>query len=105
MKRSSMTLQEGSSKVCGAFCAAALLASCVHLSAQSVKDPGVRASAAGAGGPLPGLVADESAFFSDGLARFAEIEVVAGGKNNGLGPRFNSNQCLSCHAQPAAGGS
>src|SRR6202035_1003173 len=27
------------------------------------------------------------------------------GNNNGLGPRFNSNQCLSCHAQPAAGGS
>ena len=100
-----MTLQEGSSKICGAFCAAALLASCVQLSAQSVKDPGVRAGAAGAGGPLPGLVADESAFFSDGLARFAEIEVVAGGKNNGLGPRFNSNQCLSCHSQPAAGGS
>ena len=41
----------------------------------------------------------------DGLARFAEIEVVTGGANNGLGPRFNSNQCLSCHSQPAAGGS
>jgi CxxC motif-containing protein (DUF1111 family) len=30
---------------------------------------------------------------------------VTGGNNNGLGPRFNSNQCLSCHSQPAAGGS
>jgi CxxC motif-containing protein (DUF1111 family) len=30
---------------------------------------------------------------------------VTGGSNNGFGPRFNSNQCLSCHAQPAAGGS
>jgi hypothetical protein len=48
---------------------------------------------------------DESTFFQDGQARFAEIEVVRGRANNGLGPRFNSNQCLSCHAQPAAGGS
>jgi CxxC motif-containing protein (DUF1111 family) len=90
-----------------AFVAAVLAASCVRASAQTVKvptDPGVRGGAAGAGGPLPGLTADESAFFKDGLARFAEIEVVAGGNNNGLGPRFNSNQCLSCHSQPAAGG-
>ena len=34
-----------------------------------------------------------------------EIEVVANGANNGLGPRFNSNQCFSCHSQPDAGGS
>jgi CxxC motif-containing protein (DUF1111 family) len=70
-----------------------------------VKDPGVRGGSAGAGGPLPGLTSDERAFFTDGLARFAEIEVVTGGQNNGLGPRFNSNQCLSCHSQPAGGGS
>jgi CxxC motif-containing protein (DUF1111 family) len=87
------------------MCSAALIASCMQLSGQAVKDPGVRAGAAGAGGPLPGLVADENAFFSDGRARFAEIEVVTGGNNNGLGPRFNSNQCLSCHSQPAGGGS
>jgi CxxC motif-containing protein (DUF1111 family) len=77
-------------------------------SAQNIKepsDPGVRNGAAGAGGPLRGLTADETAFFRDGLTRFAEIEVVTGGTNNGLGPRFNSNQCLSCHSQPAAGGS
>jgi CxxC motif-containing protein (DUF1111 family) len=67
-------------------------------------DPGVRGGPAGAGGPLQGLTADESAFFQDGQARFAEIEVVQGGSNNGLGPRFNSNQCLSCHSQPAMGG-
>ncbi len=41
--------------------------------------------------------------FADGQERFAEIEVVTGGNNNGLGPRFNSNQCLSCHSQPAGG--
>jgi CxxC motif-containing protein (DUF1111 family) len=67
-------------------------------------DPGVRGGPAGAGGPLPGLTADETAFFQDGQARFAEIEVVQGGANNGLGPRFNSNQCFSCHSQPAIGG-
>jgi CxxC motif-containing protein (DUF1111 family) len=27
------------------------------------------------------------------------------GTNNGLGPRFNTNQCSSCHAQPNVGGS
>jgi CxxC motif-containing protein (DUF1111 family) len=102
------TRQRGSSKAFGTFFATVLVASGVQTSAQSVKvpfDPGVRSGAAGAGSPLPGLTGDESAFFRDGLARFAEIEVVTGGNNNGLGPRFNSNQCLSCHSQPAAGGS
>lgn len=72
--------------------------------ASGVMDPGVRAGAAGAGGPLKNLTSDESAFFQDGASRFAEVEVVARGANNGLGPRFNSNQCLSCHSHPAAGG-
>ena len=67
-------------------------------------DPGVRGGAPGTGGPLNGLTADETAFFLDGQARFAEIEVVAKGSNNGLGPRFNSNQCFSCHSQPSMGG-
>ena len=67
-------------------------------------DPGVRGGAAGAGGPLQGLKVDETAFFLDGQARFAETEVVANGSNNGLGPRFNSNQCFSCHSQPNMGG-
>ena len=67
-------------------------------------DPGVRGGAASAGGPLQGLTADETTFFLDGQARFAEIEVVNNGSNNGLGPRFNSNQCFSCHSQPSMGG-
>src|ERR1700693_785558 len=101
------TRQQNSSKVFGAFVAVVLVAWCAPMAAQTVKvvDPGVRGGAAGAGGPLPGLTADETAFFNDGMARFAEIEVVTGGTNNGLGPRFNSNQCFSCHGQPAAGGS
>src|SRR5207237_10790849 len=32
------------------------------------------------------------------------FEVVQGGSNNGLGPRFNSNQCFSCHSQQDKGG-
>ena len=72
---------------------------------SSPMDSGVRGGPPGAGGPLPGLTADETAFFRDGQSRFDEIEVVANGTNNGLGPRFNSNQCLSCHSQPSGGGS
>ena len=68
-------------------------------------DPGVRGGPPSAGAPLKGLTADEAAFFQDGLARFADVESVTKGANNGLGPRFNSNQCLSCHSQPNAGGS
>src|SRR5579864_5811290 len=102
------TRQKVPSKAFSALVAVVLATSCLQMSAQTGKapsDPGVRAGAAGAGNPLPGLTADETTFFSDGLARFADIEVVTGGNNNGLGPRFNSNQCLSCHSQPASGGS
>src|SRR5580692_5049596 len=101
------TRQKVALRALGAL-AATLAMSCVYTSAQTAKvpvDPGVRDGAAGAGGPLKGLTADETAFFRDGLARFIDVEVVTGGKNNGLGPRFNSNQCLSCHSQPAMGGS
>jgi CxxC motif-containing protein (DUF1111 family) len=94
------------SKRFGGILALALLTCACTLSQtkSSPVDPGVRAGPPGAGGPLPGLTADEAAFFKDGQGRFAETEVVQGGSNNGLGPRFNSNQCLSCHTQPASGG-
>ena len=73
-------------------------------------DPGVRAAPADGKPPqpLPGVTADEREYFQDGLARFMTIEVVSGagtGEGNGLGPRFNSNQCSSCHLQPVVGGS
>src|SRR5882724_10657029 len=85
----------------------AALATCACTLSQAARpiDPGPRGGAAGAGSPLKGLSADETAFFQDGLARFANIESVSGGPNNGLGPRFNSHSCLSCHAQPNVGGS
>ena len=59
------------------------------------QDPGVRKAATDGGPPvpLPGLTTDELTFFQDGLTRFQDVEVVSGGANNGLGPRFNSNQC------------
>src|SRR5262245_55020604 len=71
--------------------------------AERVHDPAVRGAAAGACGPLPDLSADETAFFQAGLAQFVEVQEVSGDQG-GLGPRFNSNQCSSCHSQPAVGG-
>jgi CxxC motif-containing protein (DUF1111 family) len=46
-------------------------------------------------------------FFTDGLGRFQNVEVVTNstGQNVGLGPRFNFNQCSGCHSQPTIGGS
>lgn len=71
-------------------------------------DPGVQSGNRGTGAALPSVLENDNpgilAFFNDGLARFQEVESVSGGANNGLGPRFNSNQCSSCHAQPAVGG-
>jgi CxxC motif-containing protein (DUF1111 family) len=76
-------------------------------------DPGVRRDPSDNTLPraVAGLGADELTFFQDGLARFGAVEVVSGvGPSalrigNGLGPRFNSNSCQSCHAQPNVGGS
>ena len=75
-----------------------------------VTDPGVRKTAADGGPPpsLPGLSAEELLFYQDGVTRFQEVDVVSGAtgnEGNGLGPRFNSNSCFSCHQQPYMGGS
>jgi CxxC motif-containing protein (DUF1111 family) len=71
-------------------------------------DPGVQSGNRGTGVALASTLANDNpgilAFFNDGLARFQDVEAVSGGANNGLGPRFNSNSCSSCHAQPAVGG-
>jgi CxxC motif-containing protein (DUF1111 family) len=73
-------------------------------------DPGARREPTDNASPiaLAGLGQDERAFFQDGLRRFDTAEVVSGaasGQGNGLGPRFNSDSCLSCHAWPNPGGS
>jgi len=76
--------------------------------AVSQTDPGVQAADRGTGKPL--TTATDSPnytdFFLDGLKRFQNAESVsnAANANVGLGPRFNSVSCSSCHAQPAVGG-
>src|SRR6266853_272856 len=72
-----------------------------------VTDPGVRPGGSNAPAPLAGLTATELAFFQDGLARFSSAKFVRSptGDNSGLGPRYNSNSCVSCHQQPVVGGS
>jgi CxxC motif-containing protein (DUF1111 family) len=71
-------------------------------------DPGVQGASRGTGASIIGAANDPggyTAFFQDGLTRFKSVETVTGVSNVGLGPRFNSNQCSSCHSQPAVGGS
>src|SRR5260370_20491895 len=73
-------------------------------SGNNPSDPGPRGGPPAAGGPVAGLsnIATLYAAFNAGAANFQEVEDVA---HNGLGPRFNSNSCVSCHIQPATGGS
>ena len=68
-------------------------------------DPGVQSGNRGTGATI--ITSDPNGFlpfFTDGQGRFQEVENVSKSANVGLGPRFNSNQCSSCHAQPAIGG-
>ena len=61
--------------------------------------------------PLPSVLQNSPQgsleFFQDGLKRFQDVESVSNSPtgNNGLGPRFNLNQCSGCHSQPTIGGS
>jgi CxxC motif-containing protein (DUF1111 family) len=76
-------------------------------SPPSATDPGVQAASRGTGAGLPLLTKTDGSFqfFQNGLGRFKDVEAVSGGANVGLGPRFNSISCVSCHSQPAPGGS
>lgn len=85
----------------GAVRALAALVVCAVPSFAQV-DPGPRSGAAQAGNALPNLTSIQQAFFSSASARFQRTEDVV---DDGLGPRFNSNSCVSCHAYPAVGGS
>ena len=97
-----------------AFVLACLVALLFPGRALAQTDPGVRPGAingqpaATQMNPLPLSSVNSTdgslQFFQNGLSRFQEVEVVKGGTNNGLGPRFNFNQCSGCHAQPAVGG-
>jgi CxxC motif-containing protein (DUF1111 family) len=66
-----------------------------------VTDPGPRTGGPDAGASLDGLTQAELAFFTAARDIFQEVDEVP----TGLGPRFNSNSCSSCHAQPDVGGS
>jgi len=73
-------------------------------------DPGVQSGNRGTGAALPSVSSNSPsgilAFFIDGQNRFQDVESVSNSPtgNNGLGPRFNSTSCVSCHGQPAVGG-
>jgi CxxC motif-containing protein (DUF1111 family) len=49
---------------------------------------------------LQGLNGQQRALFSQGRAEFVEAEEI----EEGLGPRFNLDSCVGCHAHPAVGG-
>lgn len=68
--------------------------------AYAQTDPGVQGGAARAGLPFANLTDNERDYFDDGLADFIEAE----GVGDGLGPRFNLDNCGGCHSQPAIGG-
>src|ERR1700674_688095 len=64
------------------------------------RDPGPRGGPDAAGGPLPGLIAAQLAFFEAGHVDFRGEE----GVGDGLAPRFNLNSCGGCHTQGGIGG-
>jgi len=68
----------------------------------------VRGNSVGAGNPFTTLTPAQANAFADGMSRFVFFDsvsgTIAGESDAGLGPRFNSNSCGSCHAQPATGG-
>jgi len=76
-------------------------------------DPGIRGGPAGAGGPIANLCNTRSGSSPCSAAQdwtavnsnFKQVNNVSGTAPIGLGPRFSSNSCVSCHSQPAAGGS
>jgi CxxC motif-containing protein (DUF1111 family) len=75
---------------------------------ETAQDPGVQAASRGTGATIINPHQDPNgflAFFEDGKTRFTAVETVNNSSNVGLGPRFNANQCSSCHTQPAEGGS
>jgi CxxC motif-containing protein (DUF1111 family) len=91
--------------------------------APGAVDPGVRGGPPGAGGPLPDLDPNELKLFDEGLFRATELEATCdtcsdvppgtpippGSPSDttnsaGLGGRFNADQCIACHSQPAFGG-
>ena len=67
---------------------------------SNAKDPGPRAVATDAGGPMSALSATQMAAFNAGAVDFKEAE----GTEEGLGPTMNLDSCGGCHSHPALGG-
>ena len=89
------------------LCAFAFVFSTLVMADNSPTDPGPRGGNGGAGGQIANLTVKEAKFFDAGADEFQEVQSVTGsvaGTEEGLGPRFNSNSCASCHAHPAIGG-
>jgi CxxC motif-containing protein (DUF1111 family) len=88
----------------------ALLALMFAGMALAQSDPGVQSGNRGTGVAFSSVLSNSPSgilsFFTDGQKRFQDVESVSNSPtgNNGLGPRFNSNSCSSCHAQPTIGG-
>src|SRR5258708_2383966 len=77
------------------------------LATVTAVDPGPRPLPANAGGFLPSLSANEQQIEPSITTEFNRVHdvVVTSPVDGGLGPRFSSNSCASCHAYPAVGGS
>jgi len=99
-----------------AVAALALTVVVVHASQRLLAtDPGPRGGPAGAGNVLAGLTGPEGTAWSAMEGQFSQAISVSGNPacnsggtcfgTLGLGPRFSSNTCSSCHAQPTMGGS
>ncbi len=81
--------------------------SCPITPCPTAVDPGPRALPANAGAFFSTLTANQNAITTRLTQIFTEVNLVTGGDNVktvGLGPRFNSNSCTSCHIYPSAGG-
>jgi CxxC motif-containing protein (DUF1111 family) len=73
----------------------------------SATDPGPRPLPANAGNFLGSLSTNEKQIEPNLSKEFNRVHdvIVTSPADGGLGPRFNSNSCASCHAYPAPGGS
>jgi len=74
---------------------------------STATDPGPRPLPATAGSFLGSLTTNEKQIEPSITTEFNRVHdvIVTSPVDGGLGPRFNSNSCVSCHAYPAPGGS
>ncbi len=86
---------------------AALRSNVVRPPAATAVDPGPRPLPASAGKFISTLSGNEQQIEPSITTEFNRVHdvVVTSPTDGGLGPRFNSNSCASCHAYPAVGGS